>query len=225
MPTDRTILRNVLALSATVLVFGVSFGVLAVAAGLPVSQVCALSLLVYAGGAQFAVVGVVAAGGTAVAAAIAGLLLNMRFVAFGMTVAPLFAGRPPWRRALAAFLLVDATAAMALAQPEPRAASRAYWMTGVAIFTCWNAGTLLGALAGDVLADPTTLGLDAAFPAGFLALLAPLVPDRRTRAAAAAGAVLALALTPLLPPGLPILGAALGALVGLAVPHAEPASR
>jgi len=215
MASDRTILRDALTLGVAAAMLGVSFGVLAVAAGLPVIKVSALSLLVFAGGAQFAAVGVLAAGGAAVAAVTAGLLLNARFVPFGMTVAAVVSG-PPWRRALGAMLLTDETAALALAQPEPSSRDRAYWLTGVVLYLTWNAGTIVGALAGNALADPTALGLDAAFPAAFVALLAPLLRDRRAYVAALTGAALALVLTPLLPPGLPILGAVGGAVVGFA---------
>jgi predicted branched-subunit amino acid permease len=216
MPKNHA--SRALAFGLAAAVFGASFGVLAVAAGLGVAQACAFSLLVFAGGAQLAAVGVVAAGGAAGAAVASGLLLNARYLAFGLTVAPLLRG-PVWRRALGALLLTDETAALALAEPEPRAAARAYWTTGAVLYVAWNLGTLAGALAGEALGDPAALGLDAAFPGGFLALLAPLLRGRRAKAAAAAGVLLALALTPLLPPGIPILVAALGALAGLAVPE------
>jgi 4-azaleucine resistance transporter AzlC len=222
MTTGRTALRNALALGVAVLVFGASFGVLATAAGLSVPLACGLSLLVFAGGAQFAAVGVLAAGGSALAAVASGLLLNTRYVAFGLTVAPLL-GPSRWRRALGTLLLTDEAAALALAQADPRDAPRVYWTTGAVLYVVWNAGTLAGALAGKALGDPMALGLDAAFPAGFLALLAPLVRSRRAVAAALAGVALALALTPLVPPGIPVLGAALGALGGLAVREREPA--
>lgn len=210
-------MRNALTIGIYAAVFGVSFGVLATSAGLSVLQTCALSLLVYAGGAQFAVIGVLAAGGAAGAAVLSGLLLNSRYLAFGVVVMPFLRGSPA-RRAAGAFLLADENAALALAEPEPREARRTYWLTGIVLWSMWNAGTLAGALAGGAIGDPATFGLDAAFPAGFLALLVPLLRDRPRRIAAVAGAALALLLTPVAPPGVPILAAALGALVGLRAP-------
>lgn len=215
MPTNQSPLRNALGIGASVAVFGVSFGVLSTAAGLSVAQTCALSLLVFAGGAQFAVVSVVAAGGAGAAAVVSGLLLNSRYLAFGIVVARFLRGSLA-RRALGAQLLTDESAALAIAAPDPEQGARAFWVTGAVLYAVWNAGTLGGALAGEAIGDPAALGLDAAFPAGFLALLVPLLRDRRSRAAAVTGVVLALALTPVAPPGVPILAASLGALAGLA---------
>lgn len=216
----RAVVRRALGLGLAVGVFGVSFGVLAVTAGLSVPVACALSVLVFAGGSQFAAVGVIAAGGSPVAAVAAGLLLNARYAAFGVAVAPVLGGSR-LRRALAAQLVIDESSAMALGETDPAMARRAFWVTGVAVFVLWNAGTVVGALAGGGIADPAVYGLDAAFPAGFLALLGPLLRGRRARAAAAGGVLLALALTAVTPPGVPILASALGALAGLAV--REPA--
>jgi len=221
MPTNDAIrgraARNALTIAAYAAVFGVSFGVLATSADLSVAQTCALSLLVFAGGAQFAVVGVLAAGGATAAAVVSGLLLNSRYLAFGMVVTPFLRGSVA-RRALGAQLLTDESAALALAEPDAREAVRTYWVTGVVLYLVWNAGTLVGALVGEAIGDPATLGLDAALPAAFLALLVPLLRDRPRRVAALAGAGLALLLTPVTPPGVPILAAALGGLAGLRVP-------
>lgn len=228
MPTDDAargrVARNALTMGVYAAVFGGSFGVLSTAAGLPVLQTCALSLLVFAGGAQFAVVGVLAAGGATAAAVASGLLLNSRYLAFGLVAAPFVRGSLA-RRALGAQLLTDESAALALAEPDPREAVRTYWVTGAVLYVVWNAGTLAGALAGGAIGDPATLGLDAAFPAGFLALLVPLLRDRPLRKAALAGAALALLLTPVTPPGVPILAAALGALAGLRVPGSQADER
>lgn len=219
-------LRKAIVLGAAVGIYGISFGVLAVAAGLTALQAMALSTLVFAGGAQFAAVGVVAAGGGAFAAVASGLLLNSRYVAFGLAVARRVRGRLA-KRLLAAHLVIDESSALALAERDPRAAERAFWLTGASVFVFWNAGTALGALAGARLGDPEVLGLDAAFPAGFLALLAPLLDTPAARASAVGGALVALALLPVAPPGVPILAAALGVVAGLSRPgrppeHAEP---
>ncbi|HEY8340517.1 MAG TPA: AzlC family ABC transporter permease [Egibacteraceae bacterium] len=211
----RTRPRDVAVLGLAVGVFGISFGVLSVAAGVSPALTCAMSLLVFAGGAQFATIGVIGAGGSPAAAVASGLLLNARYAAFGIALAPITGVGGVARRLLAAHLTIDESAALALAEPDPRRARRLFWGTGAAIFVLWNAGTALGAFAGSAIGDPAAWGLDAAFPAGFLALLAPLVRDRASRAAALAGAGLAVALLPVAPPGVPVLAAALGALAGL----------
>jgi len=218
VPSNRTIFVQALAMGVAVGVFGVSYGVLAVAAGIPVAMVVAMSVLVFSGGAQFAAVGIVAAGGGPWAAVVPGLLLSTRFVPLGLAAAP-FLGGSARLRAVAAHLLIDESAAVALAQPDARSARRAFWSTGLILGVTWLVGTVVGAFAGTVLQDPAALGLDAAFPAGFLALLAPLVRTRRQRVAAVAGAALAVATTPVLPLGLPVVVAVAGALAALAVPR------
>jgi 4-azaleucine resistance transporter AzlC len=203
-------------------VFGVSFGVLAVASGLSVAQASAMSLLVFTGASQFAAVGVVGAGGSTAAALGSALLLAARNGAYAIAVSDLLPRRLP-SRLLAAQLVIDETTALAAAQPDPVDGRRAFWVTGVAVFVCWNVGTLVGALGGDQVGDPARFGLDAAFPAGFVALLAPHVRTFDGKVAAAIGAALALVVVPVVPVGVPVLLAALACLVGLRAPHdAEP---
>lgn len=187
---------------------------LAGATGLPWQMACAMSLLVFGGGSQFAAVGVIAAGGTPAAAVGAGLLLNTRYVPFGLAMAPVLRGGV-LKRMLAAHLVIDESSAMGLGQDDAATRERAFWITGIAVFVLWNAGTALGALAGQALGDPKALGLDAAFPAGFLALLGPLLRTPQSKRAAVAGAALAVVLIPFTPPGVPIFVAAVGALAGL----------
>ena len=124
---------------------------------------------------------------------------------------------PPgiWKRLLAAQFLLDESTAMATAQDDPAHAESAFWWTGLSVFVCWNLGTLLGALFGNSLGDPGALGLDAVFPAAFLALLAPLLRRPDGRAAAIAGAVIGLALVPFAPAGVPIVAGAAGVVAGL----------
>lgn len=207
-------------LAVAVGVFGLSFGVLAASAGLSPGAACAMSALVFAGGSQFAAVGVVAAGGSPLAAVASGLLLNARYLAFGVAMAPHLRGGP-LRRAAAAFFVIDESVALALAEPDDRAA-RMFWWTGTMLGIAWIAGTAAGALAGAAIGDPRVYGLDAAFPAGFLALLAPLLDRRRARVAAAVGGVVAVALLPFAPPGVPVLAAAVGAAVALRVREPDP---
>lgn len=193
-------------LGAAVGVFGISFGVVAVAAGLSVPMACAMSLFVFTGATQFAAVGVIAAGGSPLAALGTGLLLGVRHIGYGIALRRTVRGSLA-RRLLAAQFLIDESTVMGLAQPDAETGDRAFWWAGLSVFVCWNAGTLVGALLGDSIGDPAALGLDAVFPAAFLALLAPsfLVDERRI--AAAVGAVVALALVPFTPAGVPVVAA------------------
>lgn len=205
---------NALGIGIATAVYGVSFGVLSVAAGLSVAKTCAMSLLLFTGGSQFAAVGVIAAGGSAATAAVNALLLAVRNAAYGLSLASILRGSFV-RRALAAQLVIDESTAMARAQDDPDAARGAFWLTGMWVFACWNLGTLAGALAGGGIGDPRRYGLDAMFPAAFLALLAPQLRQDRAVAAALMGAAIALILLPLAPAGVPVLAASLGVLVAL----------
>jgi 4-azaleucine resistance transporter AzlC len=222
MPARPPYLRDAVVLGAAVGVFGVSFGVLAAAEGLGVAKACALSLLVFTGASQFAAVGVLASGGTLGAALGSALLLAARNAVYGVVVSPLHAGRSLPRRLLAAQLVIDESTAVGTAQEDPAHREGAFWAAGVAVFVFWNVGTLVGAVAGDAIGDPETYGLDAAFPAGFVALLAPHLRTRRGLAAAIAGALVALVLVPLTPAGTPILAAALGVVPAVLLFGAPP---
>ena len=195
-------------------VYGVSFGVLAVASGLSPAQACVMSMLVFTGASQFAFVGVLAGGGGAVAAMGPAVMLAVRNAAYGLSLTSILPARLR-DRALAAHLVIDETTAMARAQSEPDAARRAFLATGVSVWVFWNAGTLAGALLGGGIGDPSTLGLDAMFPAAFLALLAPQLRRPGAPVAAAAGVVIALALVPFAPAGVPIIAALAGVVPGV----------
>jgi 4-azaleucine resistance transporter AzlC len=207
--------RAVWVLGLAISVFGMSFGVLATTAGLTVPQAVVMSLLVFTGASQFAAVSVVEAGGSMGSALGSALLLAARNAAYGVAMAPTLGKLPLAKRLLGAQVVIDETTAMATAQPEGRVRERTFWATGLSVFAFWNAGTLLGALAGDAIGDPEALGLDAAFPAGFVVLAVPHLRRREGRVAAAAGALIALALIPLAPAGLPIIAASLGVVPGL----------
>ncbi|WP_037944116.1 AzlC family ABC transporter permease, partial [Streptomyces sp. NRRL WC-3774] len=171
-------------------VVGVSFGAISVTGGLPVWVPVVMSLLVYAGSAQFSAVGVLLAGGGPVAAAATGLLLNTRTAAFSLAVADLL-GRGRLARLLGAHLVTDETVAFALAQPDPARRRAAFWISGLGLFAVWNLGVLAGALAGGALGDTATYGLDAAFPAVLVALVLPALRDSpATRRSALLGACL-----------------------------------
>lgn len=211
----RKVVRTAAAIGIATGAYGISFGVLSVAAGLSVAQTCAMSLLVFTGASQFAAVGVLGAGGSAAAAIAPALLLAGRNALYGLSLVSVLRGSLG-SRALQAQLVIDETTAMARAQGGPGAAHFAFLATGISVFVCWNLGTALGAVAGTGLADPSALGLDAMFPAAFLALLAPQLRRSGAPAAAVAGAVIATALVPLTSAGVPILASALGVVAGLA---------
>ena len=197
-------------------VYGVSFGVLAVAAGMSPVQACVMSALTFTGASQFAFVGVLAGGGGALAAMAPAVMLAVRNAAYGLSLAPILPGR--FRdRALLAHLVIDESTAMARAEDDPLSARRAFVATGVSVWLCWNAGTVAGALLGSGLGDARALGLDAMFPAAFLALLAPQLRRPGAPVAAAAGALIAVAVLPFAPAGVPIIAALAGLIPGVLV--------
>lgn len=204
--------REVLPLGLAIGVFGVTFGVLAVAAGVTVTQAVALSLLTFTGASQFAAVGVIASGGTTAAAMVSALLLAARNAVYGVAVARSVSGGL-LRRLLGAQLVIDETTAVTTAQRHPVDARRAFWVTGITVGAWWVLGTLVGALSGQVVGDPEVLGLDAAFPAAFLALTAPQLRSRPGLTAGAVGGAVALVAIPFTSPGVPILLASAGAVV------------
>jgi 4-azaleucine resistance transporter AzlC len=190
-------------------VVGLSYGAIAVGAGFDPWVPVLLSVVVFAGASQFLVIGIVAAGGSMAAAVIAGLLVNARHLPFGFAIGDAL-GTGIARRLFGSHLMIDETVAFALAQERPERRRAAYWACGIGLFVCWNVAVAIGALAGRALHDTDALGLDAAFPAVLLALVLPSLRDAGTRRAALAGAVIALATTPFLPPGLPVLLALFG---------------
>ena len=192
--------------------YGISFGALSVVAGVSVPQTMALSLLLFSGGSQFALIGVVAAGGSPFAAVATATLLGVRNTLYGAVVSPLLQVRG-WRRLAAAQVTIDESTAVAVGQRTPAAVRAGFWTTGVGVFVLWNAFTLLGAVAGDALGDPRAWGLDAAAGAAFLALVWPRLAARRAQVVAALAVVVSLALIPLVPAGLPVLAAAAVAIV------------
>jgi predicted branched-subunit amino acid permease len=194
--------------------FGVAFGIAAADAGLTTWQASAFSLFVFAGSAQFAAVEVLGGGGSAVAAIAAGLLLNLRSLAFGVAMSTALAG-PWWKRAAWSQLMIDESTAVGSAQTEHRWRRYGYLCAGLSIFVAWNLTTFVGAAALSSSADVvTTWGIDATIPAAFLALLWPRLADGGQRRSAIAGGLVALTLIPITPPGVPILAAALGVLAG-----------
>lgn len=218
----RAIIRDGLAVGVATGAYGISFGAIAVAAGLTVLQACTLSLLVFTGASQFALVGVVASGGAPLSGAATGLLLGTRNALYGLRLAPLL-GWTGWRRAAAAQLLIDESTAMSVNREGTPAARLGFLSTGLAVFALWNLATLGGALAGNALGDPRTYGLDAAVGAAFLALLWPRLRDPRNQLVAVLAAAVALGLVPWTAGGVPVLAAGVVALVvGVASRQADP---
>lgn len=216
----RTIVRDGIAVGLATGAYGVSFGAISVAAGLSILQTCVLSLLVFTGATQFALVGVVASGGAPLSGAVTGLLLGSRNTLYGLRLAPLLDWRG-WRRAAGAHLLIDESTAMAVNRETTEAARVGFLSTGLAVFVLWNLATLGGAVAGESLGDPRTYGLDAAVGGAFLALLWPRLKDRRNQLVAVLAAALALSLVPVTAAGVPVLAAAGVALVAGAASRRE----
>jgi branched chain amino acid efflux pump len=210
--SPRQILAAAAPIGVATFVFAVSFGVLAVAAHLPGWSAVLMSLLVFAGSAQFAALGVIASGGGVVAAVFAGALLNLRYVATGIASARSLPGNR-LLRALLAQLVVDESYVLAVgAGVGGRPDRRTLLLVGAFLYSAWIAGTILGVGLGPVLGDPKRLGLDAAFPSLFTALLWPMLSGRNAVRCAVGGAIVALILAPFTPPGIPLAGAA---VVGL----------
>lgn len=202
----RDVVRDSLAVGVATGVYGVSFGAVSVASGLDVWQTCALSLLMFTGASQFAFVGVLAAGGSALSAAVTALLLGTRNLLYGLRMAPLLGFRG-WQRIGGSHVLIDESTAMGVTRSTRAEARVGFVVTGVSILIGWNLATLLGAVAGDLLGDPRRYGLDAAVGAAFLALLWPRLSDTRNRIVALLAAALATGLVPITAAGVPVLAA------------------
>jgi 4-azaleucine resistance transporter AzlC len=212
-PRYRDGARAALAVAATVWFFGASFGLVARAAGMGVLAPLVMSATTFAGSAQFAVSSILGAGGGAAAAIAAAVLLNARYAPISISVAPLFHG-PRLRRLVESQLIVDESWALA-SRGGGRFDRRILLGAGLLLYVSWVSGTAVGVVAGDALGNPKDLGLDGAFPALFLALLAPQLRAPRAALAAATGAAIALVLIPLTPAGTPIVAASAACLLGL----------
>jgi predicted branched-subunit amino acid permease len=201
------ILRQALSIALAVMPFGLAFGLAARNAGLGLIEAMGFSSLVFTGSAQFAAVSVLADGGTALTAVLAGALLNLRSLAFGVALAPFLGGSLRFRAA-ASQLMIDEAAAVGMAQESPAHRRFGYLAGGLAVFVLWNASTAVGVLFLGAMGDVVTqAGIDATIPAAFLALLWPRLANPRQRLIALGGAIIALGTVPVLPPGLPIVAA------------------
>jgi predicted branched-subunit amino acid permease len=208
----RRVRRDSIGVGIATGAYGLSYGALAAAGGLSLPETCALSLLMFTGGSQFAFVSSVSGGGSSAAAAATAILLGSRNALYGLSLSSLLRGRGAPKLATAQ-LIIDESTAMAVGQETERAARVGFYTTGVAVFVLWNLATLIGALAARAIGDPADYGLDAAASAAFVALLAPRVRSRTAWVVAIGALLVALVLTPLVPVGLPVLCAALVAVI------------
>ena len=222
-PSERSgIVRDSLAVGLATGAYGVGFGAVSVASGLSVAQTCVLSLLMFTGASQFALAGVVAAGGAPLSGAATALLLGTRNTLYGLRMAPLLKWRG-WRRFAAAHVLIDESTAMSVNRSTTEGVRLGFLATGWSVFVLWNLATAIGAIAGEAVGDPRTFGLDAAVGAAFLALLWPRLKDRRNIVVAVLAAAVALSMVPVTAPGVPVLAAGgVALLVGVLAKRQDP---
>ncbi|CAB4666039.1 unannotated protein [freshwater metagenome] len=214
-PHARRFISASLMIGIAFIIFGLSFGVLAVSAGASVLQSCAMSLLIFTGASQMSAVSVIATGGSPASAFGGAVLLAGRNAVYGLAMAPVLRGGSLPSRLLGAQWVIDETTAVVSAETDPATRRTAFWISGAILYACWNLGTLLGALLGSSI-NPSDFGLDVAFPVMFTAMVASHLRTKQGRRAAIFGAIAAVALAPFMPIGLPILVSAFGMLFGLA---------
>jgi len=210
------IVRNAASIGIAVAMYGVSFGALGTTTGLTIPQTMALSLLMFTGASQFTLVSTLASGGTALTAVVASWLMGTRNAAYSMRMTPILKAKGPGRL-VAVQLTIDESTAMGLAQDEAafegRASRLAFWATGLSVYLLWNLATCIGAISVSSIGDPKSFGLDAAIAAGLFALVWPQIKSRIDLSVALGGALIALALTPVVSPGVPVLAAALVSII------------
>ena len=207
---NRTTAAASFSVSFTVGLYGIAFGAAGIAAGFSLLQTCALSLLTFSGASQFAVVGVLGAGGSAISGIATASLLGIRNALYGMRMAPLLKIRG-WKRLVGAQVTIDESTGVALGQSElgEPAMRQGFWLTGIGVYIFWNLFTVVGALGAQAMGDPAAWGLDAAVPAAFLGLVWPRLTNAKERALAIAAMSLSLGLTPFVAAGVPIISTAL----------------
>ena len=200
--------------SFTVGLYGIAFGAAGIAAGFSLLQTCLLSLLTFSGASQFAVVGVLGAGGTAISGITTASLLGIRNALYGMRMAPIMNFRG-LKRVVGAQLTIDESTGVALGESERGidAMRQGFWLTGIGVYIFWNLFTVLGALGAQAMGDPAAWGLDAAVPAAFLGLVWPRLTNKKERILAVTAMTLSLVLTPFVAAGVPIISTALLAVV------------
>lgn len=219
----RVIRRDALGIAVAAGVYAVSFGVIAGVSGLSPLQTCVLSAVMFTGGSQFAFIGVIGSGGLPYSAVGAALLLGARNGLYGIRLAPMLEARG-LRRLVAAQFVIDETTAMAIRHDRPEDARQAFWSAGIAVYVLWNLGTAIGALAGPIIGNPETYGLDAAIPAAFVALLWPQLKDLPARLTAVLAVGLTVVLVPVMSVGVPVLATGLVAVAVALTERRGPAA-
>ena len=221
-PDARRFVSASLIIGIAFVIFGTSFGVLAVSAGASIAQACVMSLLVFTGASQMSAVSVLASGGSAASAFGGAVLLAGRNAVYGLALSPVLRHSRMPARLLGAQWVIDETTALVTAEHDDSVRRTAFWISAPILYASWNVGTLLGAIIGSNI-NPSDFGLDAAFPVMFIAMVAPHLRTRAGKRAAVFGAIAAVALAPFMPIGLPILVSALGMLFGLTPVESVPA--
>jgi predicted branched-subunit amino acid permease len=211
---NRATASQSLSVSFTVGLYGTAFGAASITAGFSVLQTCLLSLLAFSGASQFAVVGVMGAGGTAIAGIATASLLGVRNMLYALRMAPLL-HVSGFKKVIAAQVTIDESTGVALSQEKlgTEAMKQGFWLTGFGVYIFWNIFTLLGALGAKAMGDPSAWGLDAAVPAAFLGLVWPRLTNKLERALAVCALVLAVLLSPVLSAGLPIIATVVLAVI------------
>ena len=207
---NRTTASASFSVSFTVGLYGIAFGAAGIAAGFSLLQTCLLSLLTFSGASQFAVVGVLGSGGTAISGIATASLLGIRNALYGLRLSPILKLRG-WKKIVGAQVTIDESTGVALGQSDlgEESMRHGFWLTGLGVYLFWNLFTLAGALGAQAMGNPAAWGLDAAVPAAFLGLVWPRLIGNFERALAASAMFLALALTPFVAAGLPIIATAL----------------
>lgn len=208
-PVKRATATASLSVSFTVGLYGVAFGAAGIEAGFSLLQTCLLSLLTFSGASQFAVVGVLGAGGSAISGIATASLLGIRNSLYGLRLAPILKLRG-WKKIVGAQVTIDESTGVALGQSDlgEGAMKQGFWLTGLGVYLFWNIFTVLGALGASAMGDPAAWGLDAAVPAAFLGLVWPRLTNRLEKILAVSAVLLSLALTPFVAAGIPIIATA-----------------
>jgi predicted branched-subunit amino acid permease len=211
---NRATASQSLGVSLTVGAYGLAFGAASISAGFSVLQTCLISLIMFSGGSQFALVGVIGAGGTAISAIATAGLLGVRNMLYGLRMAPLVKAKG-FKRIIAAQVTIDESTGVALSQEKlgEKAMVQGFWLTGIGVYIFWNLFTFAGAIGAQAIGNPAAWGLDAAVPAAFLGLLWPRLESKTDRIVAVSAIALSLGLSPFVAAGLPIIATTLLALI------------
>ena len=211
-PKKNQVDRTALSVAFTVGLYGAAFGAAGVTAGFSILQTCLLSILLFSGASQFAVVGIMGAGGAAISAIATATLLGFRNTLYGLQMAPILKVKG-FKRVIAAQITIDESTAVATLQDNDEDRKRGFYLTGIGVYLFWNLFTFLGALGASAIGDPSVWGLDAAVPAAFLGLIWPRLKNKVQFMVSAIAIAWALLLTPVTPAGIPIITTVVLAIV------------